>query len=200
MDIYNNSVFYYNNYMQHYGIQGQKWGIRRFQNPDGSLTEEGRSRYGVSARGQAKMYTQGLRAQTNQLRRGSVELNKQQRRLDSADKAYEKAKINNDGSAKAKAKERAAEKKLNKQKSQYDFQLNAQKIGKQELDRILEMASSRGYNITSKDKKRITMNGQEIVAALTVGAATGLLTGVSVAPFRTTTAPEYKVKATRYSF
>jgi len=33
-------------YLEHHGILGQKWGIRRFQNPDGSLTEEGRRRYG----------------------------------------------------------------------------------------------------------------------------------------------------------
>lgn len=32
--------------LYHYGIKGQKWGIRRYQNPDGSLTEEGRRRYG----------------------------------------------------------------------------------------------------------------------------------------------------------
>lgn len=32
----------------HHGIKGQKWGIRRFQNPDGTLTEEGKKRYGVS--------------------------------------------------------------------------------------------------------------------------------------------------------
>lgn len=34
----------------HYGIEGQKWGIRRYQNPDGSLTPAGRERYGVQAR------------------------------------------------------------------------------------------------------------------------------------------------------
>jgi hypothetical protein len=32
--------------LYHHGILGQKWGIRRFQNPDGSLTPEGRERYG----------------------------------------------------------------------------------------------------------------------------------------------------------
>ena len=37
-----------NNELYHHGIKGQKWGIRRFQNPDGSLTEEGRERYSVS--------------------------------------------------------------------------------------------------------------------------------------------------------
>lgn len=32
-------------YLMHYGVKGQKWGIRRFQNPDGTLTAEGRKRY-----------------------------------------------------------------------------------------------------------------------------------------------------------
>ena len=32
-------------YLMHYGILGMKWGVRRFQNKDGSLTPKGRSRY-----------------------------------------------------------------------------------------------------------------------------------------------------------
>lgn len=36
----------YPTYLIHYGIQGQKWGVRRFQNEDGTLTEEGIRRYG----------------------------------------------------------------------------------------------------------------------------------------------------------
>lgn len=33
--------------LKHWGILGMKWGLRRFQNEDGSLTPEGRERYGV---------------------------------------------------------------------------------------------------------------------------------------------------------
>ena len=35
----------YPDFLVHYGIKGQQWGIRRFQNEDGTLTEEGKARY-----------------------------------------------------------------------------------------------------------------------------------------------------------
>lgn len=32
------------NYLSHHGIKGMKWGVRRYQNKDGTLTPEGRRR------------------------------------------------------------------------------------------------------------------------------------------------------------
>ena len=34
------------NELMHYGVRGQKWGDRRYQNADGSLTKAGERRYG----------------------------------------------------------------------------------------------------------------------------------------------------------
>lgn len=49
-----NNTFYapndYRNYLEHHGIRGMKWGVRRFQNKDGSYTSAGKSRYGVGSK------------------------------------------------------------------------------------------------------------------------------------------------------
>lgn len=35
----------------HHGVKGQRWGVRRYQNDDGTLTAEGKARYGVDENG-----------------------------------------------------------------------------------------------------------------------------------------------------
>ncbi len=41
----NYRVIFRGDELYHHGIKGQKWGVRRFQNEDGTLTEEGKARY-----------------------------------------------------------------------------------------------------------------------------------------------------------
>ncbi len=36
---------YYRNELYHFGTKGMRWGVRRYQNEDGSLTEAGKKRY-----------------------------------------------------------------------------------------------------------------------------------------------------------
>lgn len=41
--------------LYHHGIKGQKWGVRRFQNPDGTLTSAGERRYAKALRFRSSM-------------------------------------------------------------------------------------------------------------------------------------------------
>ena len=38
-------TYNYTDELCHWGIKGMKWGVRRFQNKDGSLTPQGKKRY-----------------------------------------------------------------------------------------------------------------------------------------------------------
>ena len=88
-------------YLEHHGIKGQKWGQRRYQNEDGSLTSEGISRYlkGVdenqklSFSGRMKLGKEGIRKYEEYNRNIKREKGKKQatemlKRFDDGDKRY----------------------------------------------------------------------------------------------------------------
>ena len=52
-----------NDELYHHGIKGQKWGVRRYQNEDGSLTYRGKMRYIKDSERASKYY--GVRKKRN---------------------------------------------------------------------------------------------------------------------------------------
>ena len=54
-------------YLEHHGIKGMKWGIRRYQNPDGSLTEAGYRKY-YNKKGKLSLSGELARNKANDIR------------------------------------------------------------------------------------------------------------------------------------
>ena len=101
--------------LYHHGIKGQKWGVRRFQNEDGSLTGAGERRYnsgsfrGSLNRAKAKIYSVNEKhyaKRGNKIMANANKLAKEQmlKKADEADK--EKQRLKNDPEHQKKVAER----------------------------------------------------------------------------------------------
>ena len=70
--------YYNNDYLMHYGVKGMKWGVRRYQNADGTLTAKGRKKI-------SKQYDKESKKVMNELSRRGNKIH-----LDAYNKAADK--------------------------------------------------------------------------------------------------------------
>jgi hypothetical protein len=71
-----------NAWLAHHGIVGMKWGVRRFQNKDGSLTSAGKKRYNTDDSKQRKeTYMENSSKSVNSLNRTINKFNKEETSL-----------------------------------------------------------------------------------------------------------------------
>lgn len=76
-------------YLVHHGVKGMKWGIRRYQNPDGSLTPEGEKRYGINDKGKMSRSGKKLYSKDKYLSKEIDYQNNKIKNLEKNQKAYE---------------------------------------------------------------------------------------------------------------
>lgn len=147
----------------HSGIKGQKWGIRRYQNYDGTLTEEGKVRYGVD--------------------KDTGNMSKEGARLYSKDKeeaVKKSATVGNEVSKMANAANQAipgrGSKVVNKNKQNYSKMSDEElkkKVNRLSLERqYADLSGDNKYVMSGKDWLREALQTIGAVAAIGASAAT----------------------------
>ena len=150
--------------LYHHGIKGQKWGIRQYQNPDGSLTPAGRQRYGYSSGSES--YKKGLKEATIQGGLIGRAIYKHKNKDAAAKYRQETAAI------KARKKEDAEQDKKNTVKKYIDAEAKAWKstqkmqANEAKIREQMNNVSKNEQRQISKTGKASTKAGKELVKQL----------------------------------
>lgn len=170
----NNDYRYYSeSELYHHGIIGQKWGIRRYQNEDGSLTDEGRLRYN-GTKGQERL-AKDIKRELNRIDKNTAN---DRRRLNDAQnqflKDYKKARSVKTDEEHDRL-ERKADLRFEKNGKKHH---DAIKVAKKETDQLIKLASDMGLTVSSKETTRLAMDGKDMIEAAVLSAITLPTVGV----------------------
>lgn len=183
-------------FLAHFGTKGMKWGQRRYQNEDGSLTPLGQQRYGDgNTRGRL-----GIKHDLNKLDREQAQAkvraehyrSKTIRKNAKIERSLEKAKASNDHEkiSKLAAKQQKVNQTVAKKARKYSELLeNSKKM----TNRIIQNATRKGYSIKSRECARSVNKGRNAVLNI-LGGAAGAVTGVGVVTAQVTSGKHYRVR------
>ena len=153
-----NYVFDDETELYHHGIKGQRWGDRRFQNEDGSLTPEGRERYGVGDRVRnffkIKKSDQQIKAD-EQKAKAKISYNTQKYKADLKSKAQKEKDARAAEEERNRLKEQAkTEKMLKKEQGKIDRTAQKERSKTEQDGRPLGMKLTRTRKMSDEDLQK----------------------------------------------
>jgi len=169
------NIFYEkSSYLSHHGVLGMKWGVRRYQNKDGSLTSAGIKRYGSSKKTRTpKQYSKLLTDHGTARSVASYNIGRITQQQTNIRRYPFSSKLQKE----------EANAKLEVQKDYYKKVIEKADA---EIKKISKEASSKGYEISEKQVRKNINAGKDYVS---LGVLSGLniatipLTGFAILPF-----------------
>ena len=165
----------YETELYHHGVKGQRWGVRRYQNYDGTLTAKGKKR-DLKTAGQYKRalnrIDQGLAEEGHYLRKANAKFdkafNKQDKLMDKQMAAYEAGNFRKGMSLDKKVDK--AMKKTNMALDEIEAHKKYINAGQKLSSKLINEAKQKGYKVESKEISRIANTGQYYLHAYLLGA------------------------------